>query len=79
MARQNSLTLLANNGVRFTMESGVALAESRGTPVVGLVEYGDAGGQVLVLADVGILGYTGFAPPTRDNFQFWRNLARYAR
>lgn len=42
-----------------------------------LVRYGDAGGEVLVLADVGILGSTG--EPTLTNLPFWRNLAEYAR
>ena len=40
-----------------------------------LVNYGDAGGQVLVLADVGMLG-SGVEPA---HFTFWQNLARYAR
>jgi hypothetical protein len=34
------------------------------------------GGQVLVLADLGILGSAAAQPA---NLQFWRNLARYAR
>jgi hypothetical protein len=78
MERQSSLTLIHNNGVPFTMQTGETLAEVDGTPAVGLVDYGEAGGQVLVLADVGILGFAGFEPPERDNFYFLRNLARYA-
>jgi len=33
-------------------------------------------GQVLVLVDVGILGYAGFGSPEEDNLGFLRNLAR---
>jgi hypothetical protein len=43
---------------------------------VALLDHGDAGGQVLVLADVGILGSAGGEP---QNLTFWRNLAEYAR
>lgn len=79
MEHQSSLTLIANSGVPFTVQTGETLAESGGRPVVGLVDYGEAGGQVLVLADVGILGFASFVPPERDNLDFVRNLARYAR
>ena len=41
-----------------------------------LVDYGDGGGQVLALADVGMLG-AGEEEPA--NLPFWLNLARYAR
>jgi hypothetical protein len=68
-----------DNGVPFTMQTGDALAEVSGRPAVGLVDYGEAGGQVLVLADVGILGFAAREQPERDNFNFLRNLARYAR
>jgi hypothetical protein len=80
MARQSSLTLIRDNGVPFSMQTGQILAEVDGTPVAALVDYGPAGGQVLALADVGILGFAGpDRPPPRDNFYFLRNLARYAR
>jgi len=36
-------------------------------------------GRCLVLADVGILSFAGFAPPEGDNLPFLRDLARYAR
>jgi hypothetical protein len=74
-----ALTLIADNGVPFKMENGQALALSGDIPVVGLVEHGENGGQVLVLADVGILGFAGAEEPPRDNFNFLRDLARYAR
>jgi pimeloyl-ACP methyl ester carboxylesterase len=75
---QASLAMIQDNGVPFVMQAGEALAEASGRPAVGLVEYGEAGGQVLVLADVGMLGFAGSGPDT-DNLAFLRNLARYAR
>mgnify|MGYP002064890596 CR=1 FL=1 len=30
---------------------------------------------MLVLADVGILGFAGFGPSEQNNLAFWRNLA----
>jgi hypothetical protein len=54
----------------------VMLAQVGGKPVVGLVSYGQAGGEVLALADVGMLG-SGVGTP--QNLGFWQNLARYAR
>jgi hypothetical protein len=76
---QASLALIQNNGIPFTMQAGETLAQANGRPAVGMVEYGEAGGQVLVLADVGILGFAGPEPPEEDNLVFLRNLARYAR
>jgi pimeloyl-ACP methyl ester carboxylesterase len=76
---QASLALIPGNGVPFTMQAGETLARVDGRPAVGLVEYGEAGGQVLVLADVGILGFAGPGPSEGDNLTFLRNLARYAR
>ena len=79
MINQSSLILIENNGVPFTMQNGETLASANGKPVVGLIDYGKAGGQVLVLADVGILDFASLEPTERDNFEFLRNLARYAR
>jgi pimeloyl-ACP methyl ester carboxylesterase len=76
---QVGLALIQDNGVPFTMQSGETLAQVNGRPAVGLVEYGEAGGQVLVLADLGILGFAGPGPSEGDNLGFLRNLARYAR
>jgi pimeloyl-ACP methyl ester carboxylesterase len=75
---QARLALIQDNGVPFTMQTGEVLAEVDGRPAIGLTEYGQAGGQVLVLADVGMLGFAGSEPET-DNLVFLRNLARYAR
>ncbi len=70
----NVLELAGGNGVPFSLTDGDVLARADGEAAVALVQYGQ--GQVLVLADVGILGAT-WGPPA--NVDFWRNLARYAR
>ena len=67
------------NSAPFVLAEGVdgqVLARAAGEPAVELVEYGDAGGQILVLADVGLLS-AGWSEPR--NLPFWQNLARYAR
>jgi len=79
MGDRFALTLLKDNAVPFSMQTGEILAEVGGSPVVGLVDYGEAGGQVLVLADVGMLGYAGLMPPEGDNLGFYLSLASYAR
>jgi hypothetical protein len=67
--------LLANgNGVRFTATGAEALAWTGAHPAMALVAVGS--GEVLVLADLGILGAPGGEAP---NFQLWQNLAHYAR
>lgn len=73
------LEMVTANGLPFSLE-GVAesdvLAQVDGKPSAALVDHGQNGGQVLVLADLGILGAT-WGPPA--NLTFWQNLARYAR
>jgi len=74
------LSIARDNGVRFSLAEGIqseVVAETGGQMVVALVQYGDAGGEVLVLADLTILGSSG--EPTLTNLPFWRNLAEYAR
>jgi hypothetical protein len=68
------LDLVENNGVGFTVEHGETLATMSGRSVMSLVEFG--AGEVLVLADLGILGSPRGEPA---NLQFWRDLATYAR
>jgi hypothetical protein len=69
------LELTEANGMPFTLTEGQVLARADGELAAALVDYGEGGGQVLVLADVGMLGaYKG--EPT--NLPFWLNLARYA-
>ena len=70
------LKLLPGNSVPLRMDEGQVLAWAEGRIVMGLVDYGDAGGQVLALADAGLLGAgTG----TRPGLRFLQNLAQYAR
>jgi hypothetical protein len=70
------LEIAGGNGLPFSLSEGQVLARMDGEPVVALVDYGTQGGQVLVLADVGILGAVWGEPA---NLPFWQNLARYAR
>jgi hypothetical protein len=72
----SELQMVPGNGVPFSVRSGQVLASAGSQPVVALVGSGTAGGQVLVLADLGILGSAAAQPA---NLQFWRNLARFAR
>jgi hypothetical protein len=71
-----SLELAEANGVPFSLSQGQVLARAGGELAAALVDYGDGGGQVLALADVGTLG-AGEGEP--GNLPFWLNLARYAR
>jgi hypothetical protein len=75
----SSLYMLANNGLSINLQSGEVLAEINDQVALGLVAYGEAGGQVLVLSDVGMLDLYDFGQRDQDNFTFLRNLARYAR
>jgi hypothetical protein len=70
------LELVGGNGVPFTLTGGQVLARADGELAIALVDYGDAGGQVLVLADVGMLSNDEGEP---TNLPFWLNLARYAQ
>jgi hypothetical protein len=70
------LTLLGNNSVRFDMKTGLVLIHGAGSPLVGLVDYGTKGGQVLVIGELGLLqGSQGSA----KNIQFIKNIAAYAK
>ena len=70
------LELLPGNSVPIRLDEGQVLAWAEGRIVIGLVDYGDAGGQVLALADAGLLGNDGGTP---RSLKLWQNLARYAR
>lgn len=72
----DTLALAENNAVAFVFGTGEVLAEASGEVVVALVGYGSAGGQVLVLGDVGILAGGADEPA---NLRFWQNIAEYAR
>lgn len=72
------LFLLEDNSLRFDPiqdGDGVVLARVGDEPAVILLDHGQAGGQVLALADLGILA-SGWDGP--GNLPFWQNLARYA-
>jgi hypothetical protein len=70
------LTYNSMYGVPFTMENGVELMQADFKPIVGLVNYGGQGGQVLVIADLGILQTIKVGA---KNLQFLKNIALYAR
>jgi hypothetical protein len=73
------LELGLDNGIPFSLADETRaeiLAQAGGEWAVALVDFGDSGGQVLVLADVGILT-TAWGEP--KNLPFWQNLAQYAR
>jgi hypothetical protein len=70
------LELAEANGMPFSLTEGQVLAQADGELAAALVDYGQGGGQVLVLADVGLLGTGGDQPL---NLTFWQNLARYAQ
>jgi hypothetical protein len=69
------LEMVAENGLLFELGEGEVLAYQDGEPIVALIEHGGNGGQVLVLADVGLLGM-GYG--RQGNVAFWRNLGAYA-
>lgn len=75
-ANASYFTLDGNNAMAFRMQNGLALiyAVSR-RPLVGLVEYGTKGGQVLVIAELGLIQDSGSGA---KNMQFIKNLAHYA-
>jgi hypothetical protein len=72
----SSLALAANNGIPFVIERGEVLARAGGELNMALVDYGGGTGQVLALADVGVLATDGGQPA---NLDFWLGLATYAR
>jgi hypothetical protein len=74
-----SLRLIADNGMTIRLQAGQTLAEMNEQVALGLVDYGEAGGQVLALSDVGSLDLYNPRQEGRDNSAFLRNLARYAR
>ncbi len=69
-----AIAMAPDNGVSLTHSSGRVLARLNGETAVLLRDIDD--GQVLVLADLGMLSNDGGVP---ENLRFWRNLAEYAR
>ena len=75
MSEAGYLTQFGWNGVPIRMNSGLVLARSGGNAVIGLLDYGNLGGQVLVVADLGLLQ----ADDDARNMNFIQNLAHFAR
>jgi len=69
-----TLRLAENNAVAFSADEGVELARMAGRSVATLIDAG--AGEVLVLADLGLLGSS---PGEPQNLRFWQNIAEYAR
>ena len=65
---------IEDNGHWFSVESGEVIAMAIEGPAVAVVPHG--AGEVVVLADLGMLGA---AEEPAYNLRFWENLARYAR
>jgi hypothetical protein len=76
VAGVSTLALAPGNGVLFSAPGGQLLARAGAQPVVSLVRPA-SGGEVLVLADLGMLMTSTEISPA--NFRFWQNLAAYAR
>jgi hypothetical protein len=74
-ANASYLAFYADNGVPLRMQTGLELIRAAGYPLVVLVEYGENGGQVLVIADLGILQIDSVGA---KNIEFLKNIARYA-
>ena len=72
------LVLASKNGLPITMQGGVMLADAQGQVAIGLMDYGEAGGQILALSDLALLDLYNPRETERDNLEFLRNLARYA-
>jgi hypothetical protein len=68
------LDLADLNSRVFQAPDAEVLVEIAGSPAVAVATVGS--GEVIVLADVGILGSSGGDPA---NLRFWQNLALYAR
>jgi hypothetical protein len=69
------LSYYNGNNVQFSMESGTVLFQTASSPVVGLADYGRKGGQILIIADPGILQLD---KNSVKNLEFLKNIASYA-
>jgi hypothetical protein len=69
------VSMIRGNALPLRLEEGQVLARVGGEVAVAVVPYGNSGGRVVALADVGMLG----ASEGPENLVFWQNLARYAR
>ncbi len=74
-ANASYLTMYSGQSAPFRMKSGLELMRAGVKPIVALLDYGDQGGQVLVITDLGIV------QADRNggrNLDFLKNIARYA-
>jgi len=73
-----SLFMVEGNALALSIEGRPfsTLATAEDGLAAAVVGSGDNGGEVVALADIGLL-VSMFGEPT--NFEFWQNLARYAR
>jgi hypothetical protein len=69
------LSFATNNAMAMSAPGGTVLASAGSDPIVVLLAHGSNGGQVLALADLGLLGSPSGSVP---NLRFWQNLASYA-
>jgi hypothetical protein len=69
------LSLYGDNAVPFSMKTGLELIQAPSSPLVGLVDYGNRHGQVLVIGDLGLLQADDIGA---KNIQFLQNIAHYA-
>lgn len=76
IAEAQYLNMFPENGVPLKVSSGQVLATAQGRPVIAIVDYGAAGGQVLVISDIGLLVDYGQGG---KNLNFVKNIARYAK
>jgi hypothetical protein len=79
-ASEHALTAAAESlqtygtGVAFNITQGELLYTSSGKPIVALVDVGEAGGQLLVIGDLGLMIDNG---ADADNLQFLQNIVAY--
>jgi hypothetical protein len=69
-----SIQMIEDNGHRFTVDHGETIAVVGSSAAAAILTHG--AGEVLVLADLGMLGAYEDPPANR---RFWTNLGRYAR
>jgi len=70
-----SIEVVEGNGLPIIHSTGEVLARAGQTAAVVYVPYGTAGGGVMALSDLGMLGSHNYEAP---NVRFWRALARIA-
>lgn len=76
IAEAKFLKMFPENGVPLKVDSGQILANAQGRPLIALADFGSAGGQVLVVGDLGLLVDYGQGG---DNLNFVKNIAQYAK